>query len=181
MARKNDIEICWTHNKGKSVITERFVRTLKNKIYKYLTLKKIVYIDKLDNIVYKYNNTYHITIKTKLADVKPSTYIDSSKDVNYKDPKFKIGDIVRISKIKTFLQKAIFQIDLKKFLWLKKLNTLYCGHMLLVILKAKEIVGTFYQRELQKANQKEFIVQKAIKGKGDKLYVKWMERLRLFF
>ena len=53
--------------------------------------------------------------------------------------------------------------------------------MLLVILKAKEIVGTFYERELQKANQKEFIVQKAIKGKGDKLYVKWMERLRLFF
>ena len=52
----------------------------------------------------------------KLADVKPSAYIDSSREVNHKDPKFKIGDIVRISKIKTFLQKAIFQIDLKKFL-----------------------------------------------------------------
>ena len=72
------------HNEGKSVITERFIRTLKNKIYKYVTLiSKNVYIDELDDIVNRYNTTYHSTIKMKSADVKPSTYIDSSKEINY--------------------------------------------------------------------------------------------------
>ena len=106
-----------THNEGKFVVAERFIGTLKNKIYKYMTsISKNVYIDKLDDIVNKYNNTYHITIKMKPADVKSSTYIDSSKEINNKDPKFKIGDIVRYQNIKTFLQKAMFQIGLKVFL-----------------------------------------------------------------
>ena len=90
-----------THNEGKSVIAERFIRTLKNKIYKYMTsISKNVYIDKLDDIVNKYNNTYHSTIKMKPVDVKSNTYIDSSKEINDKDPKFKIGYIVKISKYK---------------------------------------------------------------------------------
>ena len=69
-----------THNEGKSVVAERFIRTLKNKIYKYMTsISKNVYVDKLDDIVNKYNNTYQRTIKMKPVDVKSSTYIDSSK------------------------------------------------------------------------------------------------------
>ena len=105
------------HNEGKSFVAERFIRTLQNKIYKYMTLiSKNMYSDKLDDIVNKYNNTYHRTIKMKPVDVKSSTYIDSNKEINNKDPKFKVGDIVRISKYKTFLQKALFQIGLKKFL-----------------------------------------------------------------
>ena len=76
---KNAIEMSSTHNEGKSAIAERFIRTLKNKIYKYMTsISKNVYIDKLDDIVNKYNNTYHNTIKMKPVDVKWSTYIDSS-------------------------------------------------------------------------------------------------------
>ena len=72
-----------THNEGKYVVAERFIRTLKNKIYKYMTsISKNVYIDKLDDIVNKYNNTYHSTIKMKPVDVKSSTYIDSSKEIN---------------------------------------------------------------------------------------------------
>ena len=72
-----------TNNEGKSVVAERFIRTLKNKIYKYMTsISKNVYIDKLDDIVNKYNNTYHSTIKMKPVDVKSSTYIDSSKEIN---------------------------------------------------------------------------------------------------
>ena len=68
---KNDIEMYSTHNEGKSVIAERFIRTLKNKIYKYMTsISKNVYIDKLEDIVSKYNNTYHSTIKMKPGDVK---------------------------------------------------------------------------------------------------------------
>ena len=86
-----------THNEGKSVIDERFLKTLNNKIYKYITsISKNVYIDKLDDIVDKYYNAYHRTIKMKPVDVKPSTYIDSSKKINDEDPQFKIGDIVRI-------------------------------------------------------------------------------------
>ena len=63
-------------------------------------MSKNVYIDKLDHIVKKYNNTYHTTIKMKLVDVKNNTYIDFKKEVTDKDPKFKIGDYVRISKYK---------------------------------------------------------------------------------
>ena len=70
-ARKNDIEMYSTLNEGKSVIAERFIRTLKNKIYKYITsISKHVYIDKLDDIVDKYINTYHSTFKMKPVDVK---------------------------------------------------------------------------------------------------------------
>ena len=97
MAQKNDIEMYSTHNEGKSVIAERFFRTLENKIYKYMTaILKNVYIDKLDDIVNKYNNNFHRTYKMKPVDVKSSTCIDSSKEINDKDPKSKIGDIVRI-------------------------------------------------------------------------------------
>ena len=97
------------HNEGKSVIAERFIRTFKNKIYMYMTsISKNVYIDILDDIVNKYNRTYHSTIKMKPADVKSSTYIDCSKEMNDEDPKFKIGDIVRISKYKNIFAKDHF-------------------------------------------------------------------------
>ena len=89
MVRKNHIELYWTHNEEKSVIAERFIRTLKRKIYKYMTsISKNMCIDKLDDILNKYNNTYHSTIKMQPVDVKSSTYIDSSKEINDKDPKF---------------------------------------------------------------------------------------------
>ena len=67
---KNDKEMYSTHNEGKSVIAERFIKTLKNKIYKYMTsISKTMHVDKLNDIVKKYSNTYHKTIKTKPADV----------------------------------------------------------------------------------------------------------------
>ena len=97
----NDIEIS-KHSEGKSVYAERFVRTLKNeKIF-----KTSMYIDKLDNTVNKCNNTYHSAIKMKLVDVKSGTYIKSSKEIINKDHKFKIGDIIRISKYKKFFAKG---------------------------------------------------------------------------
>ena len=104
---KNNLEMYSTHNEGISVVAKRFIRTLKNKIYKYLTsTSKNVYIDKLDNIVDKYNNTCHSTINMKPVDVKSNTYIDSSKVIKDKDPKFKIGDIIRISKHKNIFAKG---------------------------------------------------------------------------
>ena len=86
-----------TYNEGRSVVAERFIRTLKNKIYKYMTsISKNFYIDKLDDIVNRYNNTYHSTIKMKPVDVKSNTYIESSKEINNKNSKFKISDTVKI-------------------------------------------------------------------------------------
>ena len=90
--KDNDIEMYSIHNEEKSVVAERFIRTLKTKIYKYMTsVLKNVYINKLDDIVGQYNYTYHRTIKMKRVDVKDKTYIDFKKDVNDKDSKFKVG------------------------------------------------------------------------------------------
>ena len=105
--KDNDIDMHSTHNKGKSVVAERFIKTLKTKIYKCMTsISQNVYIDKLDDIVNEYNNTYHRTIKMKPVDVKDNTYIDSKKEVNDKDPKFRVGDHVRISKYKNIFAKG---------------------------------------------------------------------------
>ena len=99
-------------NEGESVIAERFI-----KINKYMTsVSQNVYIDKLGDIVNKYNNTYHSKIKIKPVDVKSNAYIDTSKEINDKNPKFINGDLLKYQNIKTFLQKAALQKGLKKFL-----------------------------------------------------------------
>ena len=75
-----------THNEGKSAVSERFIKTLKSKIYKYMTsVSKNVYIDKLNDIMDEYNNTCHTTIKMKPIDVKDNTYIDLGREVNDND------------------------------------------------------------------------------------------------
>ena len=95
------------HNEGKSIVVERFTKILKTKIYKYMNLvSKNVYTDKLDDNVGEHNNTYHRTIKIKPADVKDNKSIDFKKDVNDKDPKFKVGDHTRISTYKTIIAKG---------------------------------------------------------------------------
>ena len=82
MASKNDKEMYWTHIEGKSVVSERFIRALKNKIYKYITSISVnVYIDKLSDIVKKYNNTYHKTIKIKPVDVKSKNILTLAKKI----------------------------------------------------------------------------------------------------
>ena len=96
-----------THNEGKSVVAEKFIRTLKNKIYEHMTaVSKDVYIDKLDDMVNENNKIYHRTTKMKPFDVKDNTYIDSVKTFNDRDPKFKVGDHVRISKDKNIFAKG---------------------------------------------------------------------------
>ena len=102
----NDIVMYSTNNEGKSAVAERFIRTLKSKIYKYITsISKNVYINKLDDIVDEYNNTYHTTIKMKPIDVKNNTYINTDT----------------------------LQIGLKKYLLFKKLKILFRGLTLLMI------------------------------------------------
>ena len=115
--KDNGIEMYSTHNKAKSVAAEIFITTLKNKIYKNMTsISKNVYINKLDNIVIKYNSTYHITLKMKPVDVKSNTYTDFNKENNKKDIKFKFRIMLEYQNIKVFLQNVTFQIVLKKCL-----------------------------------------------------------------
>ena len=88
-----------TYNEGKCVFAERFIRTLKSKIFKHMTaISTNVYFDVLDDIVNKYNNTFHRTIKMKPIDVTSNSYAEYNEDSNKKDPKFKVGDRIRISK-----------------------------------------------------------------------------------
>ena len=103
-----------THNEGKSVAAERFIRILKNKINKYIAAtSNSVYFNVLDNIVKKYNNTYHSTIKMKPIDVKDNNFTEYNEEFNKKDPKFNINDHVRISKYKNIFAKGYAP---KKFL-----------------------------------------------------------------
>ena len=172
--KDNDIEIYSTNNEGKSVIAERFIRTLKSKIYKYMTsISKNMYIDKLDDIVKKYNNTYHASIKMKPVDIKDNTCIGFKKEVNDKNPKFKVGDHVRISKYKNIFAKGYILNWSEERLIIKKIKNTVPWTYVLNDLNGEEIIGTFYENELQKTNQNEFRIAKVIKKKFDKLYVKW--------
>ena len=138
------------HNKEKSVVAERFIRTLQTKIFKYMTLvSKNVYIDKLDDIMDGYSNTYHRTIKMKLIDAMDNTYVDFTKEVNDKDPKFKVGDHVRISKYKNTCQ-----IGLKKFLLSVKLKIQFHGYMLLMILMVKKLQEHFMKKNYRRLTKK---------------------------
>ena len=162
------------HNEGKSVVTERYIRTLKTKIYKYMTsISKNVYIKKLDDIVDEYNNTYHRTIKMKPVDVKDNTYIDFKKEVNDKDHKFKVGDHVRISKYKNIFPKGYTPNWSEDVFVISEIENTVPWTYVINDLNGEEITGTFYEDELQKTNQREFRIEKVIKRKGDKLYVKW--------
>ena len=161
-------------NEGKSVVAERFIRTLKTKIYKYMTLvSKNVYIDKLKNIVDEYNNTYHRTIKMKPIDFEDNAYIDFKKEFNDKAPKFKAGDHVRISKYKKIFTKGYTPNCSEEVFIIKKVKITVPWTNVINDLNGEETIGTFYEKELQKTNKKEFRIEKVIKRKGDKLYVKW--------
>ena len=88
-----------TYDEEKSAVAERFIRTLKNKIFKHMTaISKNVYFDVLDDIVNKYNSTVHRTIKTKSIDDTGEYYAEYKENIKTKDPKFKVGDNARISK-----------------------------------------------------------------------------------
>ena len=130
-----------TLNEGKSVVAERFVRTLKNKIYKYMTSRsKKVYINKLDNIVNKYSNRYLSTIKTRLVDVKSSSYIGFNKK-NKEDPNFKVGDHVRISKYEdNFAKGYISNFSEVVFVITKVKNTVPWTY----VINDRTIFGKFY-------------------------------------
>ena len=137
------------------------------------TISKNVYIDKLDDIVKEYNNTYHKTIKMKPINIKDNTYINFEKEVNNKDLKFKVGDYVRISKYKNIFAKGYMPNWSEEVFIISKIKNTVPWTYVINDLNGEEITGTFYEKELQKTNQQEFRIEKILKRKGDKLYVKW--------
>ena len=147
--KDNNIETYSTHNEVKSVVAERFIRTLKSKIYKYMTsVSKNVYIEKLNDIVDEYNNTYHRAIKMKPIDVKDNAYIDFSKEVNDNDPKFKVGDHVRISKYKNIFAKGYAPNWSEEVFVIKQIRNTVPWIYIIKDLNGEEIIGTFYENEL---------------------------------
>ena len=132
-----------------------------------------MYIDILDDIVNEYNNTCHRTIKMKPIDVKNNTYINIGKEVNDKDPKFQVGDYVRISKYKNIFAKGYTPNLSEEIFVIKEIKNTVPWTYVVNDLNGEEIIGTFYEKELQKANQQKVRIEKVIKKKGNKLYVKW--------
>ena len=116
----------------------------------------------------------------KHADVNSNTYINSSKEINNKDPRYKIGDIVRISKYKNIFAKGQVPNWSEEVSVIKKVKNTVLWTYINNDLNVEEIVGTFYKNELQKINQKEFRIEKVIKRKSDKFYVKWKGYSNLF-
>ena len=116
----------------------------------------------------------------KPIDVKDNTYIDFEKEVNDKDPKFKVGDHVRISKYKNIFAKVYTPNWSEEVFVVKKVRNTVPWTYVINDLNGEEIIGTFCEKELQKINQKEFRIEKVIKRKGDKLYVKWKDYNNLF-
>ena len=137
------------------------------------SVSKNVYIDKLDDIVSEYNNTYHRKIKMKPVDVKDNAYIASGKEVNDKDPKFKVSDHVRISRCKNIFSKGYTPNWSEEVFMIKEVKITVPQIYIISDLNGKEIVGTFYEKELQKTNQEKFRIKKVFKGKRNKLYARW--------
>ena len=134
---------------------------------------KNIYIDVLDDIVKKYNNTVHISIKMKPKDVTNDFFVEYSEETNKKSPKFRVGDNFRISKYKNIFPKVYTPDWIEEvFVVNEKQNTVSWTY-LINDLNHEEIKGSFYEKELQKTDEKEFRIEKMIKKKGNKFYVKW--------
>ena len=141
-----------TYNEGKSVVAERFIRTLKNKLYKHMTATgKNVYYDVLDDVVNEYNNTKHRTIKMQPVDVRDNNnkrvYIDKH---NEKSARFNVGDRVRISKFKNIFAKGYTPNWSSEIFIVDKINDTVPYTYNLKDLNDGEIIGSFYDKELQK-------------------------------
>ena len=126
------------------------------------SISKNVSIDKLDDIVHKYNNKKHRTIKMKPIDVKDNTYIDFGKEVNDSDAKFKIGDHVRISKYKNISAKGYTPNWSEEIFVIKEIKNTVPWAYVINDLNGEKITRTFYEKELLKIDQQEFRIEKVI-------------------
>ena len=118
------------------------------------SVSKNLYIDKLDDIVNKYNNRYNSTIKMKPVDVKSNAYFNSRKEINDKDPKFKTDGTDRISKYKSSLTKGYTSNWSEEVLIIKKVKNTVPWTYVVKDLNEKKVVGTFYEKEFKKKKKK---------------------------
>ena len=163
-----------THNEGKSVVAKRFIRNLKNKIYKHMTTNsENLYFNALNDNVNEYKNTYHKTITMKPIDVKSYSFAEYNEESNEKDPKFKVGDHVWIAKYKNIFAKRYAPNGSEEIFVIKQIKNTVPWTYVISDLHGEEIIGSFYEKELQKNKQKEFRIEKVIKRKGNKLHIKW--------
>ena len=145
----NNIKMYSTYNEGKSVVAEIFIRTLKNKILKHMTaISKHVYFEVLNDVVNKYNNTVHRTIKMKSINVTSDYYAGYNEDSNKKDPKFKVGDCVRISKCKSTFTKGYVSNWSEKVFVVNKIKNTVPWTYVISDLNGEQIVVSFYEQEL---------------------------------
>ena len=135
------------------------------------SVSKNDYINKLDDIINKYNNTYYGIIKMKPADVNQTHILNLVKKLMIKIQNLTLVILLEFRNIKVFFQKVTNQSD--EVLVIKIVKNTVSWTYVISDLKCEEIIGTFYENKLQKPNQKEFRTEKAIRRKGDKLYVKW--------
>ena len=148
-------------NDGKSVVAETFIRTLKNKIFKHIgAVSKNVYFDVLEDIVNKYNNKVHRTISMKLIDVTSDSYAECNEESNKKDPKFKVGDCVRISEYKNIFAKGYTQNWSEDVFIISKIKTAVPWTYVISNLNGEPITGIFYEKELQKKKRKKKKISK---------------------
>ena len=136
-------------------------------------ISKNVYFNVSDDIVNRYNNTVHRTIKMKPINVMSSSYAECNEDSNKKDPKFKIGDRIRISKYKNIFAKGYTPNWSEEVFVVSKIKNTIPWTYVINDFNGREITGSFYGKELKKTNQKKFRIEKVIKTKGDKLFFKW--------
>ena len=148
----NDIIMYSTYNEGKSVVAERFIRTLKNKLYKHMTATgRKVYYDVLEDVVNKYSNTKHNPIKIKPIDVGDNNKRAYIAQHDEKDSKFKVGNRVRISKFKNIFAKGNAPNWSSEIFIVDKVNDTLPYTYNLIDLNDEEVIGSFYDRELQKS------------------------------
>ena len=146
----NNIEITYSKcYEGKSVAAERFIRTLKNKISNHMTaISKNVYFDGLDDIVNKYNNTVHRSIKMRPIDVASDSSAEYNEDSNEKkkNPKFRIGDHIRISKYKNIFATGYTQNWSEEVFVLSKIKNTVPWTCVISDLNGEPITGSFYEK-----------------------------------
>ena len=129
--------------------------------------------DVFDDIFDKYNNTVHKTIKMKSIEVTNDYYAEYSKISGKKNPKFKVGDNLRISKYKNISAKGYTPNWPEEPFFINKIKSTFPWTYAISDLNGEEITGSFFEKELQNLNVKEFKIKKILKRKDDKLYVKW--------
>ena len=159
----NNTQMYSTYNEGKSAVVERFIRTLKNKIFKHMTAdSKNVYFDVLDDFLNKYNNTVHRTLKMKPIDVTSDSYAEYKEGSNVTKPKFKIGDHVRSSKYENIFAKGYTQ-NWSEEVFVSKIKDTVHWTYAIIDLNGEPITGSYsIWKRITKNKSKKFEIEKMI-------------------